>query len=362
MNSSDDSELDSSYGSFSSTVSLDSLAVDSPRTRMKRSTLRKQKSMGAIDTKYIPKYSTISEETPTIRTELHRDRVASAIISRDKTRIYTSSDDSTCKIYSVESKRQLRRIADMGDMALSSCAVIDDTSSEQNIMVVGSWDNKIYVYSIEYGKVLDIMEGHEDAISKICVRGDNLLSASWDSTVKLWKCSAESVGTTPLMTFQEHESPVHSLCMDTSGNLAVSGSEDGQIVVLDIRQKKSVADFSAHSDVVADVCFCGDDSQRFVSCSKDGAIKLFDVSGSEIAQFISNIPSADQAWRCLSTDGFELLSGGEDGKLYKWNVADGSLFKIYNAHNSPMTCLNVSDDGESVVTGSKSGEILYWEK
>ncbi|EFC42183.1 BEACH domain-containing protein [Naegleria gruberi] len=343
--------------SLSSSISLDSLGDNSPRTRKKRSKLRKQKSMSQVS-EFMPKYSTSDDIS--FKVDLHRDRITSAIISKDKSRIYTSSDDSTCKVYSIESKRQLRRIADMGDMALSSCAVIEDPNSEQKVLIAGSWDNRVYVYSVEYGKVLDILEGHEDAVSKICISGDSLISSSWDSTVKVWKCSSDSVSTTPLATFQEHDSPVHSLNIDTSGNMIVSGSEDGVIIVIDVRQKKAVAEFSAHSDVVSDLCFCGEDSQRFISCSKDGSIKLFDISGSEIAQF--NHSSVNQAWRCLSTDGFELLSGGEDGKLYKWNVADGSLASSLTAHASPMTTIGVSDDGESVVTGSKGGEVIYWDK
>nr|CAG4710885.1 unnamed protein product [Naegleria fowleri] len=347
-----------SADSFSSSVSLDSLTTDnSPnRTRKKRSTLRKQKQN---ENSFTPKFSTTTTEEPTLKVELHRDRITSAIISKDKSRVYTSSDDSTCKIYSLESKRQLRRIADMGDMALSSCAILDETS-EQKILVAGSWDNRIYVYSVEYGKVLDMIQAHEDAISRICVKNDTLISSSWDSTVKVWKCTSDSVTSTPMLTFQDHESPVHSLNVDASGNLIVSGSEDGLVIVFDLRQKKAISEFHAHNDVVADTCFCGEDSQRFVSCSKDGSIKLFDVSGTEIAQFSS--PVVSQAWRCLASDGFELLSGGEDGKLYKWNVQDGSLTKAINAHNAALTCISVSDDGESVVTGSKSGEMIYWDK
>ncbi|KAL9648972.1 hypothetical protein ABK040_008352 [Willaertia magna] len=352
-----------------SVMGLDNLVVDSPtKVRKKRSTLRKSKlstSQSAMigedddnNNGLITKYNTLNgvDPKPTIRIELHRDRIGSAIISKDKTKVYTSSDDSTCKIYSLESKRQLRRIADMGDMSLSSCLVIDDPVTDQKILIVGSWDNKVYIYSIEYGKVLSVLQSHEDAISKVCFKENTLYSASWDSTVKLWKCNSGSdFNDTPFLTLQDHDSPVHSLSVDSTNTIVASGAEDGNVILYDVRQKKSIAEFFAHSDIVTDLSFI---DGQLITCSKDSTIKIFDMSGSEISKFKGQYTS----WRCLSTDGFELLTGGEDGKIYKWNVAEGNLTKVVQVHSSAMTCMNISQDGESIVCGSKSGELVYFEK
>ena len=42
-----------------------------------------------------------------------------------------------------------------------------------------------YFYSVEFGRVLDTLHGHDDAISCICWKNDVLLTSSWDSTVKV---------------------------------------------------------------------------------------------------------------------------------------------------------------------------------
>ena len=41
------------------------------------------------------------------------------------------------------------------------------------------------MYSVDYGRVSETIAAHDDAVSCLCLRGDNLLSGSWDSTVKV---------------------------------------------------------------------------------------------------------------------------------------------------------------------------------
>ena len=45
-----------------------------------------------------------------------------------------------------------------------------------------------YVYSVDYGRVLEVIPTHDDAVSALCWQQGSpvFASASWDSTVKLW--------------------------------------------------------------------------------------------------------------------------------------------------------------------------------
>ncbi len=42
-----------------------------------------------------------------------------------------------------------------------------------------------YLYSIETGRVVDMVPAHDDAVSCIALRGDTLISGSWDATVRV---------------------------------------------------------------------------------------------------------------------------------------------------------------------------------
>ena len=54
-----------------------------------------------------------------------------------------------------------------------------------------------HLYSLEYGRELDSHYAHDDAISSMLLTPDKttLVTASWDSTVKVWRCQRSQPST-----------------------------------------------------------------------------------------------------------------------------------------------------------------------
>jgi factor associated with neutral sphingomyelinase activation len=102
-------------------------------------------------------------------------------LSSDKKKVFSVSSDSSLKIFSTESSEQLRSYI-VGDLALSCCALTPD----EKTIIIGSWNNNIYSYSIDYGRVIDTLLSHDDAVSCLKLRGDILVSGSWDTTFKVF--------------------------------------------------------------------------------------------------------------------------------------------------------------------------------
>ena len=47
-----------------------------------------------------------------------------------------------------------------------------------------------YIYSLEFGRTLQTLESHDDAVSGLCLHDNLLVSSSWDSMVKVRESSA----------------------------------------------------------------------------------------------------------------------------------------------------------------------------
>ena len=98
-------------------------------------------------------------------------------------------------------------------------------------VLAASWDNCIYCYSPQYGKVVQCLQAHDDAVSTIRLSADGGLmwSVSWDASVKVWQCdhAAGRIRDMPMADYCEHESEVKALDIVPSGQLAVSGGADG---------------------------------------------------------------------------------------------------------------------------------------
>uniref|UniRef100_A0A1E1WCL3 BEACH domain-containing protein n=1 Tax=Pectinophora gossypiella TaxID=13191 RepID=A0A1E1WCL3_PECGO len=104
-----------------------------------------------------------SEEPITYRMEcldtisLHKEAVTCAL--RQGSRIISVGKDGTLKVYDIQQKKQIRSII-LCDTPLSQCVMVDE-----NIVAVGSWNNEIYLYDVEYGRVVESFRAHDDSVS-----------------------------------------------------------------------------------------------------------------------------------------------------------------------------------------------------
>ncbi|CAH1778819.1 unnamed protein product, partial [Owenia fusiformis] len=308
---------------------------------------------------------------PYVRCNLHKGCIADVMLTPDGKSLISVAQDSLLKMYSVQDNKQLRSV-NLSNMALSCCVLIPHT----NTVVVGSWDNNIYFYSIDYGRILDTVYAHDDAISALKLSDNTLISASWDSTVKLWNLTgAKSGGQADPVDELDHEAGVTCIDINGGATLCVSGTKDGTIYIWDILACLPLQQIPAHTEEVHQVQF-NQDNQQIISTSVDTYIKIIDInSGTEIFA-----KSFQDEIRCLCWDGNTLVGGSNAGDIIIWDILQNKLITQINAHKTTVTCLhlegqNSEDDLDSnrkletnsdsetcrgLVTGAKNGEIIFW--
>jgi factor associated with neutral sphingomyelinase activation len=283
--------------------------------------------------------------------KLHRDAVTSVCLSRNLDTMYSVSQDTSLKIYSLSEKKQLRSVNLCG-LALSACQL----APEEKSIIIGSWDNNIYVYSVDYGRVSETIAAHDDAVSCLCMRGDNLLSGSWDSTVKLWKIRQTGVNKVPAAEFTDSETEIRCVDLDPSGNIAVAGADDGSIVFSDLRSQTHISTMQPHADAVTQVKFAPD-GKRVITCSEDQHIKVLEVRGAEIVCMDAHEPI-----RALDTDGQTMFVGGESGIVRMWDIRSAleSHLDVVKA-DEPLSYITMAAQGDVMVSATVEGHISIWK-
>ncbi|HQX50585.1 MAG TPA: SUMF1/EgtB/PvdO family nonheme iron enzyme [Planctomycetaceae bacterium] len=141
--------------------------------------------------------------------------------------------------------------------------------------VVGLFSGEVLLCDIESRKVQERFTGHAERVHSVAVvnAGQQILSASYDHTLKLW-----NVGKTE---------PEHT--------------------------------FRGHTGVVNEVRVLPD-GKRFVSCSVDGTIRLWDLhSGKELTRGTSG---RDIRGLSVAPDGKSCVTAGMDGTLRQWELPD----------------------------------------
>ena len=64
----------------------------------------------------------------------------------------------------------------MSDLALSSLEIVD---SNGDLVVVGSWDNNVYLYEVTTARVVETLSAHHDAVSCMKFYGSTLVTGMY---------------------------------------------------------------------------------------------------------------------------------------------------------------------------------------
>ena len=300
----------------------------------------------------------LEQLTEPIRLSAHRDAITAIRLVNNQ--LISCSLDGCVKVFDVSSAKQVRS-RNVSGLALSALEV----ASDGKLFFLGSYDNKVYVYHAASGREDSTIEAHLDAVSALAVTEKLLLSASWDATVQVWTRLGSGLKNTPLTALTEHESPVKALGASSriegplGAPVAVSGSDDGVLILWDLATLKMTREIHAHDDAVQHIAFTPS-GEHFVSSGADGSLKLFDRSGAEL-----NGITVGSSVKGAACDGEVVVIAQETGQVSVWDVSRGTklhdLATVKGKALGTITCLAVQEDGKYVAVGTESGLLWLWK-
>ncbi|XP_070291805.1 protein FAN isoform X3 [Salvelinus sp. IW2-2015] len=288
--------------------------------------------------------------------KIHKEAVTGIAVTRTASSVFTTSQDSTLKMFSRESNG-LQRSMSFSNMALSSCLMLP----EDKAVVCSSWDNNVYFYSIPFGRRQDTLMGHDDAISKMCWKDNQLYTASWDSTVKVWQCDSVDIANNKRCQFEllaefEHEAGVNTINLNPAGTLLVSGTKDGTATIWDTSSSVQLHQVHCHSGKIHDMAF-SPDSRHILSVGEDSCLKVIDV---QTGMMISSV-QADEEQRCFCWDGNTVLSGGQSGHLQVLDLLSNKVTTRIPGHSGAVTAMWMNEQCSTVITGGEDKQIIFWK-
>ncbi|KAM3860682.1 protein FAN [Diretmus argenteus] len=287
--------------------------------------------------------------------KIHKEPVTGIAVTRDGTAIFSTSQDSTLKMFSKELS-DFQRSMSFSNMALSSCLMPDDKT-----VVCSSWDNNVYFYSIPYGRRQDTLMGHDDAVSKMCWYDEQLYTASWDSTVKVWQRESDDASSHKRSQFEllaefEHDAGVNTIGLNPAGTLLVSGCKDGTVTIWDTGNYGVLQQVRCHTGTIHHVAFSSD-SRHVLSAGADSCLKVIDV---QTGMVISSV-KAEEEQRCFCWDGNTALCGGQSGDLLLWDLLSNTVTKRIPGHSGAVSAMWMNEQCTTVITGGDDKQIIFWK-
>lgn len=264
-------------------------------------------------------------------------------------------------------------------------------------MVSCSTDLSIKLWDVSTYACLRTLRGHDHTISAICfvpmpeltagsfdttktgtgvdaaiAGSQHVLSASRDSTVKLWDVETGFCD----HTFSDHSDWVRCLTVRQSdGALWASSGNDQVVYVYESATKRKVGELRGHEHVVESVAFITEEPLKntarpnkhtetvrdyLASGSRDRTVRLWKVSeGTCIATF-----KAHENWVrsvIIHPSGNYVLSCSDDKSIRVFDIKNNRCLRtLEGAHNHFVTCLDMHHTLPILVSGSVDQTLRCW--
>ncbi|KAK5646659.1 hypothetical protein RI129_005123 [Pyrocoelia pectoralis] len=286
----------------------------------------------------------------------HKDSVSALLITDDDQQIMSVGYDGKLKVFSISQKRQVRS-ANIGNMPLSSIIRLPNT----NVVAIGSFDNNVVLYDLDFGKIIQTVIAHEDSVT--CLAWGNksklLASGSSDCTVKIWKSFFRSNVIKPMQCLQsqlDHSSQLTCLCFNPENNYLATATDDGEIYIWTILTNSLYKKFVVHRGPVKSISF-SPDGQKLVSCGTDKVFQVVDID-TGMPLYTKTLSSVLVS---LKWQNFMLLLGSADGIIYIWDIVEVKLLYQEKAHNGAINVVDISSEQSFIVTGGEDHAIKVWK-
>ncbi|RKP38942.1 WD40-repeat-containing domain protein [Dimargaris cristalligena] len=189
------------------------------------------------------------------------------------------------------------------------------------------------------------LTGHTEAVLQVSFSpdGNQLASASGDTTVRIWDLNTE----TPRFTCEGHTNWVLSLAWSPDGTRLASGSMDNTVRLWDPQTGQALGGpLKGHRKWITAIAWepfhLNPHCTRFASSSKDGTVRVWDAVHRRVLVTISQHTAAVTSLR-WGGDGL-LYSGSQDKTVKVWNPLEGKLVKTLMGHAHWVNSLALSTD------------------
>ncbi|KAL0879338.1 hypothetical protein ABMA27_003116 [Loxostege sticticalis] len=226
-----------------------------------------------------------------------------------------------------------------------------------------------------------ILPGKAGALA--ITRDGSYIVAGIDEKIYLWQTSSGNL----LTIISRHYQKIVQLKFTPDGKYFVSAAEDGMVMVWSLvtvaahpevdlvtqttaGQHDPVYIFSDHSLPVTDLCISKTGMHgRLATVSSDRTCKIYDLSSGEmLLNIIFDVPLSAIVMDVLELN---IFIGSTEGKIYQFSLTNPPRNRdflvnseancpTFNAHTKAVTCLSVSLDGVTLMSGSNDEQVILW--
>eukprot|EP01135_Chromosphaera_perkinsii_P000316 Nk52_evm85s62 gene=Nk52_evmTU85s62 len=336
------------YDSFSKNVESDRLSSERPTSVDRKS------SCNAIGLSTCP-FSRICSLCHFQDLRACRVTINDICCTSDSKSAFLACQDGYLRMINIADMDIVRTVS-VCDLSLASCCL----SSDENIVVAGSWDNCVYFYSLKFGRVLCQWDVHDDAVSVVNTWHHLLFTGSWDGSVKVWNYSnaVNALGggagvkdcfESFVLEMADHETEISCVIPHSDGDLFLSAAKDGTVILSSVSSQCAVAEKRLTEAPCNSLSFSGDGNIALLGF-ENGSVFCCVVPDFDII-FASEV-SSPVVGSCFC-GGYVFACSD---RITVWDLTNGDEVYSGQGFERPASCLAVCGNGNALV-GMSDGTV-----
>ncbi|KAJ3127408.1 hypothetical protein HK098_006397 [Nowakowskiella sp. JEL0407] len=226
--------------------------------------------------------------------------------------VFSASLDGTVRAFDLVRYRNFRTFTSTSPVQFGSLAV--DPSGE--VVCAGTTDTfEIYVWSVQTGRLLDIVTGHDGPVScmSFSPSDGHLVTGSWDKTVRVWNIFARDMSPESF----DITSEVLALAFRPDGKEVAVSSLNGNITFWDLSTGTEVSSIEGRKDI-------------------SGGRRKDDVMTAQNSGTGKNFTSL-----CYTSDGTCVIAGGNSKFVCIYDIQNRVLLKKFQtSHNLSLDAMH----------------------
>ena len=322
----------------------------------------------------------------------HTGNIWCCAITSDSTFIFSGSDDTLIKIWSIPSSAFS---GDLDGHTAMVCALA--ISSDDKSLISGGSDNQIIVWDWKERTQRRLLNEHMNQITALALSNNDkfLVSCAFEYNLKIWnldevedpkniyiadiplaviitKDLTEAIagganGTIIICSLLKCEvaskqsldsGVIQCMALTPDNTYLIIGTKKYDVIIIKYSDKSQHYHFKPHQDEIRNIS-CTRDGEYFITSSSDKATKIFNLKTKIEAVKLEG--SGFIYGQCLSTDGQFLVTGATDKIVRAWRIGQPSRVAQFGEHPKTIRCLAIDKESKIIITGCEDSVVRKWK-
>jgi len=293
----------------------------------------------------------------------HRSGVNALQFDSSLNRLYTAGRDSIVRIWNVKSPRQEPYIVSMEHHTDWVNDIVLCCGGRH--LISASSDTTVKVWNAHKGFCMSTLRTHKDYVKTLSYAKDKeqVASAGFDRAIFLWDVNTltaltASNNTVTTSSLNGNKDSIYALAMNPSGTVIVSGSTEKVLRVWDPRTCQKLMKLRGHTENVKAICVNRDGTQC-LSAGSDGSIRLWHLG---MQRCVGTIWCHQEGvWTLQADENFNIVySGGRDRRIWATDLRNLEQSVLLFEEQAPVLRLQLLEQPSALWVATTDSTVRRW--